>query len=183
MNATLVTRLFPSRSLAKDATLVVGGATLTAICSQIAIPWIPVPFTLQTFAVLLCGLVLGSRRGMLSQATFVVAGAAGLPVFQGFTGGFLHLAGPTGGYLIGFVLAAGVVGMFAEREWDRKVLTNAVAMVAGSLVILGVGCAWLSVYVGWHKALWGGVLPFLPGDAIKAIAASLALPAAWRFVK
>lgn len=183
MNATLVNRLSPGRSLAKDAVLVVGGATLTAICSQIAIPWIPVPFTLQTFAVLLCGLVLGSRRGMLSQLAYVFCGAAGLPVFQGFAGGFVRLAGPTGGYLIGFVLAAGIVGALAERGWDRRVLSTAAAMAVGTAVILGLGCAWLSFYVGWPKSLWLGVIPFLAGDAIKAAAAAAALPAAWRWAR
>ena len=183
MNATLASRLFPARSFTKDATLVLAGAALTAICSQIAIPWIPVPFTLQTFAVLLCGLVLGSRRGMLSQIAFVGGGVAGLPVFQGFAGGYAHLAGPTGGYLIGFVLAAGLVGLLAERGWDRKFAFAALVMVAGTAVVLAFGWAWLGFYVGWSKALWVGVLPFLPGEAVKIAAVTLALPSAWRFVR
>jgi biotin transport system substrate-specific component len=183
MNSTLAQQLFPSRSLAKDATLVVAGAALTVICSQIAIPWIPVPFTLQTFAVLLCGLVLGARRGMLAQVAYVVGGAAGLPVFIKFGAGMGHLAGPTGGYLLGFVLAAGLVGVLAERGWDRKVGLTALAMAAGTIVILACGFAWLSLLVGADKALWGGVIPFLAGDAVKAAAVALVLPTAWRYVR
>jgi biotin transport system substrate-specific component len=183
MNATLSSRLYQDRSLAGEACLVLGGAALTAVCSQIAVPWLPVPFTLQTFSVLLCGLILGSRRGALSQLTYVAGGAVGLPVFAGFTGGFWHLAGPTGGYLMGFVLAAGLVGYFAERGWDRKAWTTAAAMAIGSIVILALGFAWLTVFIGPAKAFWAGVVPFLAGDAIKAVAAACALPVAWRYVK
>jgi biotin transport system substrate-specific component len=183
MNATLAQHFFPSRSLAKDATLVAAGTVLTAICSQIAIPWIPVPFTLQTFAVLLCGLVLGSRRGMLSQVAFITGGVAGLPFFTKFGSGMGHLTGLTGGYLIGFVLAAGLIGMLAERGWDRKVGLTALAMAIGTVVILACGFAWLSVLMGPTKALWAGVVPFLAGDVVKAAAVALVLPAAWRYVR
>ena len=183
MNATLSSRLYPHRSLAGEAGLVLGGAALTAICSQVAVPWIPVPFTLQTFSVLLCGLILGSRRGALSQLIYLAGGAAGLPVFAGFNRGFLTLAGPTGGYLFGFVLAAALVGGLAERGWDRKVWTTAAAMAIGSVLILTLGCAWLTFFVGWPKSLWLGVIPFLPGDAFKAAAAACAVPAVWRVLK
>lgn len=183
MNKTLALHLFPSRSLARDAALIGAGAILTALCSQATIPWHPVPFTLQTFAVLLTAFALGSRRGAAAQLAYVGSGALGLPVFAGWSGGLAHLLGPTGGYLIGFVAAAWLVGRLAEKGWDRRLDLSLAAMALGNLAIYTFGAAWLSAYVGLGEALRSGVLPFLLGDAVKVLAASAALPAAWKALR
>src|SRR5687768_13758188 len=112
-----------TRALAYDILLILGGSLLLALSAQIVVQKVPVPITGQTFAVLLVGALLGSRRGGLSLLTYLLEGAAGLPFFAGGTGGIAKLTGPTGGYLIGFMVAAFAVGLLAERGWDRRVET------------------------------------------------------------
>ncbi|HLC01458.1 MAG TPA: biotin transporter BioY [Anaerolineales bacterium] len=180
--AVLAERAWPGIGLARSAALVVGGALITALCSQIVIPVQPVPITGQTFAVLLVGALLGSRRGVASMLTYVAMGAVGLPVFAEGAAGLSRLAGPTGGYLAGFVVAAAVVGFLSRRGWDRRVGTTALAMALGTLVIYIFGIAWLSRFVGWGQVLVTGVIPFLVGDALKLALAALSLPWAWRLV-
>jgi biotin transport system substrate-specific component len=141
-----------------------------------------VPLTGQTFAVLLTGATLGLRRGVLAQALYLAEGAMGLPFFAGSMGGPLVFAGPSGGFLVAFPLAAAVTGMLAEQGWDRRFGTMFAAMLLGSAVILASGLAVLSHFVPEDRLLAAGLLPFLPGDVIKAAAAALVLPAAWRFV-
>ena len=175
MNAslTLADLVLPQRRALRDALLVLGSTGLLALSSQAAIPlpFTPVPVTMQTLAVLLIGMVLGSRRGALSVLLWLGEGAVGLPVFA--TGLF------TGGYLVGFVAAAALVGWLAERRWDRRPGTTVAAMAIGTLVIYAFGVAWLSLFVGFGAALVQGVLPFLLGDALKIAAATAALPLAW----
>jgi len=180
--AVLAERAWPGVGLARSAALVVGGALITALCSQIEIPLQPVPITGQTFAVLIVGALLGSRRGVASMLTYVLMGAVGLPVFAGGAAGLSRLAGPTGGYLAGFVVAAAVVGFLSRRGWDRRLGTTALAMALGTLVIYIFGTAWLSRFVGWGQVLVTGVIPFLVGDALKLALAALSLPWAWRLV-
>jgi len=167
--------------LATNLALIVAGSVLTALAARIAIPlpFSPVPITGQTFAVLLVGAALGSRRGAASMALYVAEGAAGLPVFAGGTAGPGVLLGPTGGYLVGFIAAAFVTGWLAERGWDRRPLTTALAMVLGNVVIYLLGVSWLSLFVGVTKAPLLGMVPFLPGDLLKIVLATLALPGAW----
>lgn len=192
-----------AQALLVEALLVLGGSLLTALMARIAIPlpFTPVPITGQTFAVLLVGAALGSRRGALSMALYLLEGAAGLPVFAGGAAGLARVLGPTGGYLIGFIAAAFVTGWLAERGWDRRPLTAALAMLAGNLVIYLFGLIWLA-YGPWlapwlvHQpgrfahGLWGskgaialGLLPFIPGDLVKLALATAALPGAWRLVQ
>jgi biotin transport system substrate-specific component len=183
MNKTLALHLFPTKSITRDAALILSAAILTALCSQVSIPWIPVPFTLQTFAVLLTAFALGSRRGVLAQLAYIGAGACGLPVFAGWAGGIGHVFGPTGGYLLGFIAASWIVGRLAEKGWDKKVALSLAAMVLGNLAIYACGVAWLSAMIGFDKAMMAGMVPFLLGDAIKILAASAALPAAWKAIR
>jgi biotin transport system substrate-specific component len=139
----------------------------------IPLPFTPVPFTLQTFIVLLSGAFLGKRGGALSQGLYLLLGGIGLPIWAGGAAGLSRLWGPTGGYLLAFPLAAWVVGLMLEGEkppaWGR--LWGAMAL--GSLMIYGLGlvqlCLWLQC--GWKKALLLGALPFLPGDLVKMILA------------
>ena len=173
----------PRAGVLRDVLLVVGASLITAAAARVAlpVPWSPVPLTGQTFAVLLTGAALGSRRAVLAQALYLIEGAMGLPFFAGGLGGPLVLAGPTGGFLVAFPLAAAVTGMCAEHGWDRRFGTMLASMLLGSAVILVSGLAVLSHFLPADRLLAAGLLPFLPGDVIKAVAAALVLPAAWRF--
>jgi biotin transport system substrate-specific component len=181
---TLADAALPRAGVLRDVALIVAASLVTAATARIAVPvpWSPVPLTGQTFAVLLTGATLGLRRGVLAQALYLVEGAMGLPFFAGGLGGPLVFAGPSGGFLIAFPLAAAVVGMLAEHGWDRRFGRMLAAMLLGSAVILVSGLAVLSHFVPEDRLLAAGLLPFLPGDVIKAAAAALVLPAAWRFV-
>jgi biotin transport system substrate-specific component len=165
-----------------DVALILGGSLLVALSAQIAmpLPFSPVPITGQTLAVLLVGALLGSRRGCLSLLTYLAEGALGLPVFAGWQAGLTHLAGPRGGYLVGFVVAAFVTGLLAERGWDRRVGTTLLAMLLGNVVIYACGVPWLAVWVGTARALPLGCYPFVPGDLLKLALAAWLLPSGWR---
>ncbi len=171
-----------------DAGLIVGGSLALALCAQIAIGY-PVPVTGQTFAVLMAGALLGSRRGALCLLTYLAEGLAGLPVFAQGKGGLTGFLGPTGGYLVGFVLAALIVGALSERTWDRRVPTTVAAMVLGNLVIYACGLAWLLCLAHLlGKSLGGGLLavglyPFLPGDLVKIGLAAVLLPGGWKILR
>ncbi|WP_448592426.1 biotin transporter BioY [Thermoflexus hugenholtzii] len=172
-----------------DAVLILGGSLLTALMARVEIPlpFTPVPITGQTFAVLLVGAALGSRRGALSMGVYLLEGALGLPVFAGGAAGLARLRGPTGGYLIGFIAAAFVTGWLAERGWDRRPATTALAMLAGNAVIYLFGLPWLARFVGGFLgpkgALALGLLPFVPGDLLKLLLATFAFPSAWLLVR
>jgi biotin transport system substrate-specific component len=167
--------------------LVVGGAGLTALAAQLAwqAPWSRVPYTGQTAAVLLVGTVLGSRMGTLSMALYVLAGAIGFGVFAGGASGLYDTHGAlsaTFGYLVGFIVAAGLVGFLAERRWDRSPLRAAGLMVLGNLVIYAIGVPVLAISLGMTTgdALWYGAIVFVPWDAFKVVVAAGLLPLAWR---
>ena len=170
-------------TLLRDALLVLSGSLLVALCAKVQLPMLPVPVTMQPFAVLLLGAALGSRRGALALVAYLLEGAAGLPVFAGPIGGMTYLLGPTAGYLFAFPLAALVVGALAERGWDRRFLTSVAALTLGQTIILAVGFCWLSVMVGAKAAFATGVLPFLVGDVLKIMLAAVALPTAWKLVR
>ncbi|PKN95541.1 MAG: biotin transporter BioY [Chloroflexi bacterium HGW-Chloroflexi-6] len=183
---TLTTRLLPAvDQKIRDLLLISAGALLVALLAQVRIPlpFTPVPLTGQTFAVLLVGAALGSRRGAASLSLYSLVGALGLPVFAGGAAGTAYAFGPTGGYLLGFIVAAYVTGLLAERGLERSISTSIVPFLAGTLIIYILGAGWLSVQFGLEKALTLGVLPFLVGDAIKLALAAIALPAAWKLAK
>jgi len=178
----LADAIFPtderSIRLIRDAGLVVAGVVFVALFAQIRVTlgFTPVPLTGQTLAVLLTGAALGSRRGAISMGVYVAAGAW-LPIFSGGnSGAFWGLA--SGGYLIGFILAAFVVGFLAERGWDRKVWII-IAMLLGNIVLYIPGLVQLSFFVPEGKVLELGLYPFILGDLIKLYIAALALPSAW----
>jgi biotin transporter BioY len=176
---TMMDTLFPKATLARDVLLILGFSAVTALCAQIAFFIGPVPITGQTFAVLLAGALLGSKRGALSQLTYLGAGALGAPIFAGWMGGPGVLLGPTGGYIIGFVAAAFVVGFLAERGWERRWWTAALALVAGNAVIYLFGLPWLAHFVPADSVLAAGLYPFIPGDLAKLALAAVALPSGW----
>jgi biotin transport system substrate-specific component len=166
----------------KQVALVVSFSLLVALSAQVVIPMQPVPITGQTFVVLLAGALLGSRLGALAMFAYLVEGASGLPFFRGGNAGVGYMMGATGGYLFAYPVAAYVVGLLAERGWDRRFLTAAAAMLVGSLVILAGGWLWLSRFVGAAQAFQLGVARFVVGDAIKIALAAAALPAGWALV-
>lgn len=174
------------RTAVRTVVLVLGAALLTAAASQLRIPlpFTPVPITGGTFAVLLTGAALGPARGAAGQLTYVVLGAVGLPVFSTGTG-IEFLAGASGGYVLGFIPAAALVGACARRGWDRRPLGMVGTFALGSAVIYACGVPWLAVVGGFGpgEAVLRGLAPFLIGDALKALAAAAALPAAWRLVE
>ncbi len=169
-----------ARSVGRDAAWVIGFSLLTALLAQMAIPlpFTPVPITGQTFGVLLAGAVLGSRRGFLSQALYLAEGAAGLPVFAGGAFSFVHLIGPTGGYLWSYPLAAGLVGWLVEQGASRKVWQMAAALVVGDFLILVAGASWLWTFFHMAplQAFEMGFYPFILGDLLKIVLVGVTLP-------
>lgn len=161
--------------------------TLTAVAAQISVPlpFTPVPFTLQPMIVLLGGAVLGPRLGFASQALYLAAGIAGLPVFAAspvLPQGVARLIGPTGGYLMSYPIAALVTGALAARGLDRRYLTSAIAMAAGLAIIFACGVAWIAwgpSSAGLSRAVAAGLAPFLPADLLKVVLAAAVLPSAW----
>lgn len=172
------------RAFVYDIALILAGSILLALSARVVIPlpFSPVPVTGQTFAVLLMGAVLGSRRGVLAVLAYLVQGVAGLPVFAGGLSGPAVVLGPTGGYLVGFVAAAALTGWLAEHGWDRRVATTVLAMLAGNLAIYAFGVPRLAAFVGWDAALAAGLVPFLVGDAFKIGLAAALLPQGWRLL-
>lgn len=169
-----------------NVALVLGGSLLIALCTQIAVGF-PVPWTGQTFAVLMVGALLGSRRGALSVLAYLLQGLVGLPVFSHGRAGLAVFFGPTGGYLIGFMLAAYIVGRLAERGWDRRPAGTVLAMVFGNIALYSCGLAWLACLVHLLGQPLGNVLaiglyPFLPGEVVKIALATALLPAGWKLI-
>ncbi len=194
--STIVDRLVGSSPLARDVPLVALGAVVIALSAAVSIrlPDNPVPITGQTFGVLLAAAALGGRRGAVASFLYVAIGAIGLPAFAEGKGGIGVIAsfdhgrlvlGATGGYLIGFVVAAAVVGRLAERQWDRRLPRAVAAMLIGSVAIYAVGLPWLAFATGFSagETIAKGLAPFLVGDLMKLGLAGLALPAAWWLVE
>lgn len=175
-----------SRSLTRDIVLVAAGAVFTALLAQVSIPLWPVPITGQTLAVLLVGASLGLRRGASSLALYAVLGLVGLPVYApqddgSHLTGLAAVAAPSFGYIVGFVVAAGLVGWLSERTWDRRFLKALATFVGGSLVVFAFGLPWLAVVTGatlLQTYQWG-LEPFIIGGIIKALIAAALLPVAW----
>jgi biotin transport system substrate-specific component len=150
------------------------GNALMVVSAKTQIPFWPVPMTLQTLVSVLLGCVMGSRLGALTVALYLIEGAAGMPVFAGTPErgiGLAYMAGPTGGYLVGFLAAAWLSGFLMERGWANAPLTRALAVAAAFSSIYVLGAAWLSTLIGLSGALQAGVVPFLLGDMIKLVLA------------
>ncbi len=171
-------------SRVRHAVLIMIGAAFVALCAQIWIPIQPVPFTGQTFGVLLVGGALGFRRGIMALALYVLLGTVGLPIFAEARSGTAVLFGTSGGYIIGFVLAAAVVGRLAELGWDRHIGGSIGAMLIGTALIYAVGLPWLAVVGQFSLAdtIAFGLTPFLIWDAAKLAVAAGIFPAAWWLV-
>lgn len=167
----------------RSVLLVVAGALLIAVTARVsvAIPGNPVPFTLQNLGVLVAGGALGLRRGGVAAALYVVLGAVGLPVFADGRSGLHVVLGATGGYVVGFVLAAALVGRLAELGWDRRIGGAVGATLLGTIVIYLVGVPWLAVTAGMSpsEAIAAGLTPFVLADLAKLLVAAVVFPSAW----
>jgi len=172
---------------ARHVALIAAGALLIALGARIAIvlPGNPVPITGQTFGVLVAGGALGFRRGIASTGLYVALGLVGLPFFALNRTGLEVLWGSTGGYLVGFIVAAAIVGRLAELGWDRRLIGSVGAMLIASVAIYAIGVPWLALTT-FHgdlgKGITYGLVPFVVGDAIKVALAAAVFPAAWWFV-
>lgn len=186
-NVTIADLLRPSeKRLAGfyDVTLIIGGSLLIGLCAhlKVLLPFSPVPVTGQTFAVLMIGSLLGARRGCLAVLAYIIEGTAGLPVFAVGAGPAV-LAGPTGGYLFGFIPAVYITGRLAEKGWDRRIGTTVLAMIIGNLVIYTFGLFWLCCLAGLNTmVLTLGLYPFIAGDLAKIILAAILLPSGWKLL-
>jgi biotin transport system substrate-specific component len=178
---TLADTVF-SRSLATDIALVGVGAAFTAVMAQIAVPLYPVPITGQTLAVLLVGATLGATRGALTMVVYALLGVVGLPVFSAASSGFGVLSGTTGGYIVGFIFAAGFTGWLAQRDWDKKYLGAALSFLGGTVVTFVFGLTWLALVTGGtlEQVLAWGLFPFIIGGLIKAGIAAAIIPSIWK---
>ena len=190
MYTTLSVAFFPKETLLRQALLVVGAVVFIALAAQVTwnYPFIetkagnPVPITGQTFAILVTGVLLGARLGTAAVLAYLVAGIVGAPVFADWSRYYTAFAGATGGYLIGFLPAAFIVGWFAERGWDRSMwlllpmlIANAIIYVPGLIWLNG----WLAIMDFPVDTFEAGLWPFIPGDLAKLVAAALVLPAGW----
>ena len=176
-----------SKTRLHDISLIIAGALFVGLMAQVSIPlgFTPVPLTGQTLAVLVVGTSFGWLRSTLSMSLYMVVGLLGVPWFSGHSGGWHIVHGPTFGYLIGFIVAGAAGGWLASLSTDRRVETNIASMVLSTVIIYAFGVTWLgfNLNVSTETAISLGLIPFLAGDAIKAVLAGLLLPAAWKLVK
>ena len=183
---TLLEALWPragGAAYGRNAALAVIATLALALSAKLQIPFWPVPLTMQTLVVLLVGTAFGWKLGAATVLLYLAEGAIGLPVFAGTPArgiGLAYMAGPTGGYLVGFVAGAALCGWLAERGWDRSAWRTAVAMMLGHLLILALGWAWLARLIGPHKAYAAGVAPFYVATVVKTVLAVALLPLVWR---
>ena len=185
---------FASPSLLKNITLAILGSLAIWVSAKIQIPFYPVPMTMQVFVILAIGAAFGSRLGAATVLLYLAEGAAGLPVFAGTPEkgiGLAYMAGPTGGYLIGFVIAAFITGTLAERGWDRNFVTTALAMLFGLAAIYALGLLWLAAPflpitefdgIGFDKAIQFGLQPFIIADLVKVALATALFPMIWKMI-
>jgi biotin transport system substrate-specific component len=192
--AALAETLLPEGAarLISSILLVVAGTMVLAIAAKIKVPFYPVPMTLQTLAVLGIAATYGSRLAVITVLAYLAEGALGLPVFTNTppaVAGPAYFMGPTGGFLVGFVVMAGIVGAAADRGWGRSFPKLLGAMLVADVVMLALGFAWLAWFatlssgatgLGVASAFSAGVAPFLLGDLLKVVLAAAAVPAVWR---
>lgn len=178
MHFPLLTEAFPRTTATKVAAVVLGSLLLTA-SAKVQVPFWPVPMTMQTAVVLILGMAYGWRLGAATVALYLMQGIMGLPVFAGPAAGPAYMAGPTGGYLVGFLAAAALTGVLAERGWDRSWLRAGAAMALGHAVIFAFGVSWLSVLFGADKAIAVGLAPFWAATLLKTALGVVVVKAAW----
>lgn len=189
---TMISVFWPTASQSKKSSLIravvlaFAGSVLLTVSAKVQVPFYPVPMTMQTMVVLVLGMALGSRLGSAAVLLYLAEGAMGLPVFSGTPEkglGVAYMMGPTGGYLLGFVVAAWATGFLAERGWGKGFVSTTLAMVIGNAIIYALGLLWLGSLLGWDKPIlaWG-MIPFLLGDGTKILLAVIIMPMAWKLI-
>lgn len=182
MNGNLLSALWPKSQAIHKALMVALGVVILTLASKLQVPFWPVPMTLQTLAVLMIAATAGARLGVATVLAWLALGAVGVPVFA--TGaGLAYMAGPTGGYLAGFLAAAFVVGQLADRGYGRTLASALLMLLAGEVVIFALGVGWLAMLIGAQKAVAGGLVPFLPAEILKVALGATILIAAWKQAK
>jgi biotin transport system substrate-specific component len=184
---TIADTIWPAgqSEILRDATLMVFGVCLLTLSAKIQVPLWPVPISMQTFAVLVIGIAYGWRLGAATVLAYLIAGASGLSVFAGTPErgiGLLYMMGPTGGFLVGFLVAAAVVGYLAERGWDRSFIGTGAAMIIGHAIISLLGVVWLAKAFGVPKAIEVGFTPFLAASALKTVLGIACMPLVWKLI-
>jgi biotin transport system substrate-specific component len=177
--------LWPSTTAVRHVALAVVGSLLLAISAKLQVPFWPVPMTMQTYVVVVLGMVYGPRLGTLTVVLYLAEGALGLPVFAGTPQqgiGLSYMLGPTGGYLAGFVLAAALSGFLAQRGWDRTPGRTFLAMALAHVSVFIPGVSWLAIHLGWDRAIAAGLSPFWVATLAKTALGVITLPMAWRIV-
>lgn len=177
---TLADILLPRSGAVEKTLLAIGGSLLLAVSAKIQVPFWPVPMTLQSLTVLLIGLGFGSRLGAATVLLYLAEGLLGLPVFAGAIAGPAYMAGPTSGYLLGFLLSAAAVGALAERGWDRNLLRASAAIAAGHVLLFIPGVLWLTFLFGWTKAVAVGVTPFVAATILKTALGVAMIALMWK---
>jgi biotin transport system substrate-specific component len=192
--AALAPTLWTGNRAVQNVVLVLIGTAILAISAKVQVPFWPVPMTLQTLAVMLIGATYGSRVAVATVLAYIAEGALGLPVFANTPpqiAGPAYLIGPTAGYIWGWVAAAAIIGYAADKGWSRSVPKMFAAMLAGEIVLFGMGFVWLAWFatlssgaagMGAEAAFLAGVKPFILADLLKLTLAALAVPAAWRLL-
>lgn len=182
MNGNLLSTVWPQSQAIHKALMVALGVVILTLASKLQVPFWPVPMTLQTLAVLMIAATAGARLGVATVLAWLALGAVGVPVFA--TGaGLAYMAGPTGGYLAGFLVAAFVVGQLADRGYGRTLASALLMLLAGEVVIFALGAGWLAMLIGAQKAVAGGLVPFIPAEILKVALGAAILAVAWKQAK
>jgi len=183
-NTTLINSLlstYENKTHYKNIALILFGTLLLAVSSKIQVPFWPVPMTMQTFIVFIIGMSFGWKLAFSTLIAYLVEGALGLPVFAK-GGGLLYLMGPTAGYLYGMTIAAGVIGFFAERGYNKSYIKSLISLMIGTIIIFVLGVGYLGSVIGYDKALAGGLYPFIPSEFFKIGLAVILIPSITRYI-
>jgi biotin transport system substrate-specific component len=176
MNTQIKNSNVSSQVLIKEIAFIMSAVLMLAALSRITIPLLPVPVTGQTLGVLLMGMMLGRKRALAAILSYLALGIIGFPVFAAGSFGLATLVGPTGGYLLGFIPAAYILGFLGDKGWYNKAYTAIAALVIGHAIVFTFGLLWLANFTGWNAVLTTGFVPFVPGAVIKTLVAFALIP-------
>ena len=183
-NNSLINNLLPlnniNNKILKIIFYVLFGTLLLAVSSKVQVPFWPVPMTMQTFVVLIIAMMYGWKLSLLTLIAYLIEGAVGLPVFAK-GGGLLYLIGPTAGYLYGMVIAAAVIGYFADLGYGKSIIKCIIPLGIGTIIIFVCGIGYLSSIIGFDKAIAAGLLPFIPSELFKIALAAFIIPTIWKY--
>tara|TARA_Y100001960_G_C14721557_1_gene852671 strand:- start:1316 stop:1891 length:576 start_codon:yes stop_codon:yes gene_type:complete len=181
----LINSIWPLKNIdaiLKNIILILLGTIILTISAKIQIPFWPVPMTMQTYVVLVIGMIYGFKLGFLTLLTYLIEGALGIPVFAK-GGGLIYLTGPTAGYLYGMLIASGVIGYYSERGLVKSSIDAILPLILGTNIIFICGVGYLGSIIGYEKALIAGLLPFIPSEFFKIALALCTIGLLWKYFK